>query len=93
METDSAANGDLSGNAGATQIATGSQQISSGVQSFSDFGKLSFSRSQIDRLPLGSYSSQLTKDDLYDSTLTTLEVSTGKIASNGQSFKTTFVAP
>ena len=43
VEMDTAANADLSGNPGASQIATGSQQISAGVQSFSDFGTLSTS--------------------------------------------------
>jgi hypothetical protein len=40
-----------------------------------------------------SYSSELATYDLYDSTETTLEVRTGSIASNGESFNTTFVSP
>jgi hypothetical protein len=58
-----------------------------------NFGKITFSATQIDGLPLGTFSSELTQDDFYDSTLTTLEVSTGKISHNGKFFKTTFVSP
>ncbi len=59
-----------------------------------NFGKISFSGSKIDALPLGSYGAELTHFNLYDDpTLTTLEVSAGNLASNGQSFKTTFVNP
>lgn len=57
------------------------------------FGKIRFTGSRIDDLSLGSYGGYVGGFDLYDPSETTLEIKTGNLSSNGQSFKTTFANP
>jgi hypothetical protein len=55
-----------------------------------DFGKISFSGAKVARQALGSFGGKLSRFNRTDSTETTLQIKTGTIASNMESFKTIF---